>query len=142
MRKGFTLIELLITIAIIATVMQISFAGLSVLSRSVSLSSSATQLEGNLYMVKQKAVSIGNSCRMTCSSGEYIIEVFDARSGTFSEIKRAVLGNGLNFKNSFTFLFSSNGFPVPGYFGTATIQDSAGRSKKVVVSSVGRIRTE
>jgi len=141
-KNGFTLIELLITIAIIAVVMQISFASLSVLSRSVYLNSSASQLEGDLYLAKQKAVSTGDLCRLSCFSGEYKVEALDAKSGLFYQIKRNVLGKGLNFKSGLTFLFSSNGFPVPGYFGTAAIQDGSGKIKKVVVSSVGRIRIE
>lgn len=40
------------------------------------------------------------------------------------------------------FCFSSSGFPTPGGFGTQVFATSFGKKKKIIVSSLGRIRIE
>ncbi|MCX5749613.1 MAG: GspH/FimT family protein [Candidatus Saganbacteria bacterium] len=142
MKRGFTLIEMLITISVIAILMGASITGITTMTKKASLDNAVRQLESDLYLAKQKAMSNGSSCRLTCGTDRYVVEVLDIISDHYSLIKNTALGQSLAFKNRCTFTFSSNGFPVPGYFGTATVQSADGRDKKVVVSSVGRIRIE
>jgi hypothetical protein len=49
---------------------------------------------------------------------------------------------GIKFKRTCDIGFSASGFPPPGKSGTLILEDAGGRTKKVVVSSLGRVRLE
>lgn len=79
---------------------------------------------------------------MACSADKYYIRKYDIFMNSFEDQKTIHLPAGINFTNDIIFRFASSGYPLPGYIGTATIDNAGGKLKKIIVSSAGRIRIE
>lgn len=142
MNKGFTIIEFLVVMSIFSVLISFSIFGFGSLEKGAKLRGATDQVSAKLNMVKQKAVSSSTAVELFCDSNSCKTRKLNIASNNFEETDVDPLPNGVHFDNTISFRFSSSGFPQPGYFGTATIKDGFGKAKKVVVSSVGRIRTE
>lgn len=141
-KKAFTLLEIIIVISIIGTASLLSVSSMMRYSAAVSLNSAAAQIQSVLSLIRQYAVSSGAMHELFCEGNHYAIRKQNIATGVFEEIKSAVLPNNTSFTNHISIRFASSGFPVPGYFGSITLRNKHKKTKKIIVSSVGRIRIE
>ena len=142
MKNAFTLIELLITISIFSILIVMPLFGLNSILKSAALIGAANQVTSKLDMVRGNAISSSTLTELNCSSQTYRIRKLNISTNAFDEINTETLPYGIVFDKNISFRFASTGFPQPGYTGTAILKDSRGHEKKIVVSSVGRIRIE
>jgi prepilin-type N-terminal cleavage/methylation domain-containing protein len=142
MNKGFSLIELIMVITIISVVMCFSIEQIQPLKEGLAVRTFSQQLLGDLNYIKQRSVQRGTVYELNCAKNFYTISYFDNNTGYFVKDRIESLKSGIIVENPVDFRFSNSGFPIPGYFGTAQIKSLTGKTAKIVVSSVGRIRIE
>ena len=111
-RRGFTLVELLIVISILMLLSAASLSALYAFRANLALNYSAEYAKAAIRRSQMHAIA--KQTTVSCRPA------------------------GLNK----TFVFSRSGFPVVGGSGTGTLKNSTGRTKKIIVSSVGRVRVE
>ena len=128
--KGFTLVEILITLSIAAVIITFSYFFYSGYLASIKLNAAAIQISSDLR-------SSQNSAKIEQIT--YTVEFFPDYY-LINDKKEIQLPSGVTAEPK-VFKFADSGFPPPGYSGTLTLycQD---KTRKVIVSSVGRIRTE
>jgi prepilin-type N-terminal cleavage/methylation domain-containing protein len=122
LRKAFTLIEILITISVLALLLSISFPAFTSFSTQLSLNSSAKALASELRAVQSQAVLEHKT--LSLSLGDLKLPP------GISPIKTSKIS------------FSSSGCPPPGGSGTLILQNMLGKTRKIIVSSAGRVRIE
>ena len=142
MKKGFTLIELILVISVISAVLCFSIEQIQPLKESLAVKVFAQQLLGDLNYIKYRSVQRGTVYELNCAKSSYTVSYFDNNTGCFVKERSEPLNSSIFVEKPVNFRFSNSGFPCPGYLGTAQIGSSTGKSAKVVVSSVGRIRIE
>lgn len=142
MQKGFTLIELILVISVISAILCFSIEQIRPLKESLAVRTSAQQLLGDLNMIKLRSIQRGTVYELNCAKNYYIISYLDNNTGGYIKERFETLSSGVFVEKPVNFRFSSSGFPCPGYIGTAQIISLTGKTAKVVVSSVGRIRIE
>lgn len=129
-QSGFSLIEIVVVVTIIGIVLALI---------SMQFSSFSDKLK--LKAVSKLIVSSLSTGQQTASSEKKAVEiVFDYYSYSVSGSK-IDLPKPIRIINPQTVIFSQSGMPIPGFFGTIVITDGK-RTTKVIISSVGRIRTE
>ena len=121
-RKGFTLVEIIVIIGILSVLF------------SLALPLSA-RFSSTLYLQASAKALVSELRRLQSSS------VLQHQTLSFAPDK-FTLPPGIKFKSICDIGFSASGFPPPGKSGSLILQDSSGRTKKVIVSSLGRIRLE
>jgi len=142
MKKGFTILELLVVISLLSLLISISSVNLAGLKRCMLLDNSANELANTLNIIKQTAISSSGRTELVCNVKKYHIETLDLFSNSMKKTCEASLPDGICFKEPCEISFSQSGFPIPGYSGTIIMSDRSGRTKKIIVSSFGRIRIE
>lgn len=142
MKKGFTILELMVVISLLSLLISISSVNLAGLKRCVLLDNSANELANTLNIIKQTAISSSGRTGLICNVKKYYVEKLDLFSNSMKKSREASLPDGICFKEPCEISFSQSGFPIPGYSGTITMSDRSGRTKKIIVSSFGRIRIE
>ena len=142
MKKGFTLIELILVISVISAVICFSIEQIWPLKESLAVRAFEQQLLGDLNLIKQRSIQRATVYELNCEKSSYTISYFDKNTGCFVKERSEPLNNSIFIEKPINFRFSNSGFPCPGYIGTAQIRSLSGKTAKVVVSSVGRIRIE
>jgi prepilin-type N-terminal cleavage/methylation domain-containing protein len=148
-RRAFTLLEILVAISIIG-ILALAIMPVSMdLISSMKLSSSARTIMSDLRMAQQRSMTLSTDviCDFRAKSimgdpARYYIKRYDPAKKVFMEIKTVKLERSFNFKEDVVIKFSRTGFPAVGGSGTVTVKDFGERTKKVVVSSTGRVRME
>jgi len=119
-RRGFCLPEILVALSLLLLFL-CSVPGLNGSKNSLLLGIEASLVASRIRLVQAQALATGSTGRFDSSS--------------------FVLPAGIVFSPDRTFSFSSSGFPPPGGSGTLTVK--AGKlSRKIIVSSAGRVRIE
>ena len=121
-KKGFTLIELLVVIAVIGIMMVGTLPQLSSLSAHLRLTAAAKCLAADLRSLQARATSQHETLNLDLNS--------------------LTLPAGIKLVKSSQIAFAPSGFTPPGGSGTLVLQNQLGQQKKVIVSSVGRVRLE
>ncbi|MEA3494031.1 MAG: type II secretion system protein [Candidatus Margulisiibacteriota bacterium] len=121
-RQGFTLIELLIVISIVGITLFASFPGINRFSKQLSLSGAAKAVVSEIRSIQKNAL---------------------LRHETLSlNFNKISLPPGINIIKSSNIKFASSGYPPPGGSGSIILQNQNGQTKKVIISSSGRVRVE
>lgn len=121
-RPGFTIIELLVVVCILAGMLSISVPTLSSFRARLLLSTCARTLATELRKIQSQAIL------------EHKTLIFEPAQ---FDLPRAI-----SFKKSKTIIFSSSGQTPPGGSGSLDLGNHFGQSKKIIISSSGRIRIE
>lgn len=144
MRRGFTLIEILVTLLVFGLLLSLSVLTFSRFLDSLKLNGTAKQVASDLRLSQEKAMAEHTMYQIAFEKEKstYVIGKDDLFEGGKVEIKTIELPRRLYFEKSKTIKFAASGFPPPGGSGTVVIRTKSGGSKKVIVSSVGRVRIE
>ena len=121
-RKGFTLIEILIVISVLALIFSITLPTLSTFSAELSLEASTKAVASELRNLQSRAILQHKTLSL--------------------DLSKLKLPLGVKNINACNLSFSSSGFPPPGGSGTVILQNKFGRTRKVILSSAGRVRIE
>jgi len=121
-RKAFTLVEILVVIGIISLLFSIGFSGIKTISKQIILSSSAKVVASSLRALQQQAATQHQTLSL--------------------DLGRLNLPSGITISESKNIQFAASGFPPPGGSGSLVLQNQLGQTRKIIVSSAGRVRVE
>ncbi len=79
---------------------------------------------------------------LEAGKNDYSLYYFHPANNLAKKLGRQSLKAGLVLSGISRVRFASDGYPVPGFFGTLAVSKNSSAPKKVVISSVGRIRIE
>lgn len=119
---GFTLVEMLVVIGLLTASFAIAIPALSNFSNQFLLKVSARSLASDLRFLQTRAILRHKTLSLNPAECRFPSKI------------KLVKGKIITF--------SADGFPPPGGSGSIVIQNTSGKSKKIVVSSVGRVRIE
>jgi len=134
---AFTLIELLIVLSIVSAITAISVFGAINIKRSVEFKFSVDQVLSDVKFAQQTASTTMQKCIIKFSANGNEYSIF--KDGTL--IKRSAVNKDLGFSGKEYFCFTASGAADIGGSGTLIIQGLS-RTKKIIVSSRGRVRIE
>jgi type IV fimbrial biogenesis protein FimT len=145
-KDGFSLFELLTVLAIIAVVSTIVAPHVLSWQSSAKLRGAADNVRGDLEMSKAKAVRERSPVTVTFTSTNYQITFTDS-DGNARTLRNRQLPAGVRVDlddTSFGTMddetqFNGRGFPVAG---SAVLVNKKGEQKRIIVSTLGRIRIE
>lgn len=135
--KAFTLVEVLITLLIISTLLAFVVTGGARYFSALEYDLSVKQVFADVKITRQLAETSSQTCRIE----------FDAGKNTYNIKKGGTLYNscsvnsGVKFSGKSYFAFAPSGNTEVGGSGTLLIGGTP-NSRKIVVSSRGRIRIE
>ena len=150
--RGFTLIEALIVIFLISIVSTIAAPGIMKWRSSAKLRGATENLKGNLQLAKLKAIQENGSVSVLFNENGYQIFMDNDKNWDPDSISGVLVSRRL--PPGIKIDLNQGGFGNKDYYGTrfmgrATadsgtvfLSNLEGNIKKVIVSSVGRIRTE
>ena len=121
-QKGFTLIEVLIVLSILAISFALAYPALSRFSARLTLQAAARTLASDFRALQAAAVSKHRTLNF--------------------QPEKATLPGGIKVVATSLIGFSPSGFTPPGGSGTWTLKNRLGDQKKIIVSSMGRVRVE
>jgi prepilin-type N-terminal cleavage/methylation domain-containing protein len=121
-KKGFSLIEIIVVLGMLGVLFALSLPISSRFSSVLYLNASAKALASELRNVQNQSILQHKTLSL--------------------DLANLNLPPGIHLANNRDITFSPSGFPPPGKSGTLVLQNSLGRTKKVIVSSVGRVRIE
>lgn len=121
-KSGFTLIELLIVVGILGILTSFSFPTLFGFRDKICLDAYSRLAASQIRNTQGLAMAKSETCGWKAS--------YLSLPGNISVLA------GREFK------FSSSGFPQVGKTGTETLKIKSGRIRKIILSSVGRVRIE
>jgi prepilin-type N-terminal cleavage/methylation domain-containing protein len=143
---GFSIFELLIVIAVIAVVSAIVTPNIISWRNSAKLRGAAGNIKGDLEMSKARAVRERSPVTVTFTATNYQV-TFTDKDGNARILRNRQLPAGVRVdlgSTSFGTMgdetrFNSRGLPVAG---SAVLVNTKGDQKKIIVSTLGRIRIE
>jgi type II secretion system protein H len=146
-KDGFSLFELLVVLAIIAVVSTIVAPHVMSWRSSAKLRGAADNVRGDLEMSKARAVRERSPVTVTFTSTNYQVTFTDS-DGNARTLRNRQLPAGVRVDlddTSFGTMddetqFNGRGFPVAA--GTAVLVNTKGEQKKIIVSTLGRIKIE
>jgi len=140
MRKAFTIIEILIVVVMISILSGMSYFALNSIRDSLDVNYAAKQVLSDVRYAQElaKTVHFPHQVEFVRNGSLYQIVNLDDDS----IVKAEKVPDGVRFDGKDVFIFSVSGNPAVGGSGTLIIMNVKGKSKKVVVSSIGRIRIE
>ena len=121
-KKGFTLVEILIVISILGVLFSATLPVFSGFSSQLALNTAAGGIASELRAVQSQAVMQHKTLGLAPD-----------------EIK---LPGGIKFLAEKELCFSPSGCPPPGGSGTLIIMNRFNKTKKIILSSSGRVRVE
>ena len=128
--KAFTLIEITVVMGIISLLFLFFSYKFSGFQERLAFKSTRNSIVTNLRLAQQEAIS----------KKESIDIVFYNHSYTFDGAIKNI-SNQIKIKNPQIIRFTDSGNPQPGYFGTIVLE-SKNQTGKIVISPIGRIKTE
>jgi len=121
-QRGFTLIELLIVIGLISFVFVAAAPKFAHYSSLLKLSASAKLIASDLRLTQSKALT-------------------QKETICYDPVKTS-LPSGIKLTKTKPIYFSHSGNPSFGSSGTIILQNRLGQSRKIILSSAGRIRLD
>ena len=145
-KGGFSLFELLIVIAVIAVVSAIVTPNIISWRSSAKLRGAAGNLKGDLEMSKARAVRERTPVTVTFTATNYQV-TFTDKDGNPRTLRNRKLPAGVRVDLDSTGFglmgdktqFNGRGLPVAG---SAWLVNTKGDQKRIIVSTLGRIRIE
>ena len=145
-KDGFSLYELLVVVAIIAVVSTIVAPPIMSWRSSAKLRGAADNIRGDLEMSKARAVRERAPVTVTFTETNYRV-TFTDRDGNDRTLRDRQLPAGVRIdlgNTAFGFMgdetqFNSRGLPIAG---SAVLVNTKGEQKRIIVSTLGRIRIE
>jgi prepilin-type N-terminal cleavage/methylation domain-containing protein len=141
---GLTLIEVLVAIVVLLVLSGIAIPNIIALNQQFQLSSAANQISGDLQLSRMKAIMQRKRFRVTFDDATETYQVEtrpDCSSGGYTPFGPArSLPKNVNIVS----VTSDPSFSCIGTAGTGTINlsNTAGRTKSIVVDSVGRVKIQ
>jgi len=132
-QNGFSSLELLVATFIIGLAILFGYFSFDGYLENIKLVATARLTTNQLRLAKQEARSLSRDIEVRLKG--------DAISITASPPQCIKLPQGIVFEGEKTFKFASTGYPPPGFSGSVCLKSKRSQ-KKVVVSSLGRIRIE
>ena len=136
-RRGFTIIELLIVLAVIGSLLAISYVSVMRFKASLECRGSVDQVVADIRLTQQLADTSYQLCRIEFSVGGNSYRIIKGDQ----LFRSRCLGGKLKFSGKSYFSFVPSGYTDVGGSGTLIIIGMPAE-KKIVVSSRGRIRVE
>ena len=121
-KKGFTLVETLVVLGLLAVIFSLSLPGLSVFSSNLYLDASSKTLASSLRHTQGQARTQHKTIKFNLGEINLPSQIKITKASDIS--------------------FSSSGFPPPGGSGSIYLKNRTGKTKRVIVSSAGRVRIE
>ena len=121
-RPGFTLVEILIVISILAVSLSISLPVFYSFSEALSLNASARTVASELRKLQSQAMLVHETQSLDLASLNLPARITPTAISAIS--------------------FSHTGNPPPGGSGTIVLENRFGKTKSIIVSSLGRVRIE
>jgi prepilin-type N-terminal cleavage/methylation domain-containing protein len=121
-RKAFSLIEILVVVSILTLALSFAFPTFSRFSEQLSLNAAAKSLASEIRALQSQAILQSKTLNL--------------------DLVNIKLPPGINFSKISRISFASSGFPPPGGSGSLVLQNKFGRTRKIIVSSAGRVRLE
>ncbi len=122
MRKGFSLIELLVVFGLGALLLGLTISTLPRFTQRLALDNSARLIASELRALQTNAIAAHET-------------------KTFQPAENP-LPSGLSYSSSRSLSFAPSGYPTVGGSGTIVLSNRFGQTKRVILSSAGRIRLE
>jgi prepilin-type N-terminal cleavage/methylation domain-containing protein len=135
--RGFTLVEMLIVLVVVGLLFCVSITSVSGFRSSLEFRSAVDQVLSDIKFTQQTADSTHTSCRINFTAGKSDYSI--VQSG--NTIKSAKVGPKVTFYGKSYFSFAPSGNTDVGGSGTLAIR-SGSKAKKIIVSSMGRVRAE
>ena len=129
-KKGFTLVSLLVALAILGILFTYTTMSTSGFIDTLRLKAAVKEVVSALRAAQAKAIASKQTVKISFASNKYTI---DGKAYSLPGKVRSLKDKEIRF--------SSSGYPPVGYSGTLTLT-SGKHSKKVIISSHGRIRIE
>jgi len=148
-RSGFTLIEIVVVLSIVGILIAASVPILGNVVSVSRLNREARNIATELRLAQEIAGTQKTTCKLEFKSKSIFydsakieVESFSYFKAKFVKVKTVEIPKKFDFKYDKVIKFSSSGAPPAGGSGTIILKDSSGREKKIIVSSVGRVRIE
>lgn len=149
-QNGFSVVELIIALAIVAIISSITFFSWQRYVANANLRTATRELESDLFLIKERAVSEGVQYRITLDDGanSYTIEQGTAAGAPFNVIQTknpASFGSGSSLLNT-TFAgkrltFQPRG-TLAGGTGNITLRNSRGSIATITINITGRTHVQ
>lgn len=144
---GFSIVELIIVMAILATVLAIAAPNFNRYRDNANLKEAARDIESDIKLYKQKAVSENIDYRIVFNVGANTYTVQNRPEATWINVETKTVGKGSDGIKiiSSSFVSSTVNFQTRGMTngGSVGIQHSRSSSTAlIVVSLMGRVRVE
>ena len=133
--RAFTLLEILIVLAIISTLFVMIIPLSSYYRGNIGLDTTSNMIVSDLYYAKGLALNVSSHVSIDFNSDKYSL----FKDGSLVKTVDLPKDVKCNIK---TIGFSSQGMPAPGESGTILLSNKDGKTKSIIVSSMGRIRME
>lgn len=142
MKKAFTIIELLVVLSLFSAILLIPTFNFDKTKTIVLLNSTAKDIANKLELIKSQAISSSSIMELEAQKTKVIIKKQSLITNSFVDISSVNLPKNISIDTPIKFRFSQNGFPLVGYTGTIKLLSPFGQTKKIILSSFGRIRIE
>jgi prepilin-type N-terminal cleavage/methylation domain-containing protein len=142
MRNAFTLLELIIVMAAAAVIFSAAVSGFGPAKKRLELEASAHDAANALRLIRRKACASASPTEFEGELGGFELSRTDPVSNAAVKMSSKELPKGILFDAPVSFKFAASGFPLAGSSGTAVLRNASGTTKKIIVSSFGRIRIE
>ncbi|OGC25652.1 hypothetical protein A2291_04480 [candidate division WOR-1 bacterium RIFOXYB2_FULL_42_35] len=121
-RLAFTLVEIIVVMAVCSVLFSVSFASLRGFLGQIQLEATTKSLVSDLRKMQSQSRLEHKTLAM--------------------DLNGLVLPTGINFAQTSQIKFAPSGATAFGGSGSLVLQNSLGRTKKIIVSSIGRVRVE
>ena len=147
--SGFTLIEILVVLSIVGILIAASVPMLMNVINSSRIKNEAQKIVSDLRVSQELATTKKATCVVTFKgrslfykTAKYTVDLYDYFKGKYVTEKIIELPKGFDFAEDKVIKFSHTGSPIVGFSGTIILRDQSLRERKIIISPIGRIRSE
>ena len=139
---GYTLIELLVVIGLAAVIIFVAaLPQIRSITSILELQVASNQVAQELLLAQRLAVMRQSAVKLEAVP-RTLLSPAKCKLIYAGLVSQKNLPGGISFSGHLNFTFAGSGFPVPGGTGTLVISNRLGKTKQIVVSSVGRVRVQ
>jgi prepilin-type N-terminal cleavage/methylation domain-containing protein len=140
MSKAFTLIELILVISMVSILAGLAPLSFRILVSALELDTAVKRLVADLHLARQLSSAQHLTVTLDFISDRPLTYQIYTSDGQI--IKMITLPGGLSNPQKKAIKFAASGMPAFGGSGTLELKNRQGKSKKIIISSVGRIRIQ